>query len=366
MKLLKYIAFAVIKLINLFFRPLRIRKNRIVFSSYFAKEPAGNLKCVLNMLQKQGKYEIRTLFMKYGRGLISKLGYFLNILKEIYYYNTSKVVVLEGNSLVLGAMKKKKNVFTLQLWHAAGAFKKFGQDTDRLYQIKGLDAAVVSGKNVIGIYAQALNIPKEHIYALGIPRLDPLFSPDAVEKKANNIREKYPDLNGKKILLYAPTFRGKGIDDISEKEIDLKKIADGLPDDYTLAVRWHPLMRKECPDFLDLSSEDLIEVLCAADILVTDYSSIIFEYSALKRPMLFLVPDLSEYTQARGFYQDYQNFVPGKICRSEEELIEAVKRKDFDFEKIKSFADENLDFQDNRSTERIVHFINCRMQDVPY
>lgn len=362
MKLLKFIAFSVIKFINLFFRPFRVKKNRIVFSSYFAKEPEGNLKCVLHVLKKQARYEIHTIFMKYGRGLKPKLGYFLNILKEIYYYNTSKVVVLEGNSLVLAAMKKKKNVYTLQLWHAAGAFKKFGQDTDRLYQIKGLDAAVVSGKNVIDIYAQALNIPKDHVHALGIPRLDPLFSPETVEKNARSIREKYPDLIDKKILLYAPTFRGKGIDDISAKEIDFKKIADGLPDGYTLAVRWHPLMRRECPDFTDLSNEDLIEVLCAADLLVTDYSSIIFEYSALKRPMLFLAPDLSEYTKTRGFYQDYQTFVPGKICRSEEELIEAVKRKDFEIEKVKIFADNHIDFHDNHSTERVVDFINRLMQ----
>lgn len=359
MKVLKALSFLAIKIISFFFKGFRVRRNRIVFSSYFSKVPEGNIKCVLDALQATGRYDIRTLFMKYGNSLGGKFAYFVNVLKEIYYFSTSKLIVLEGNSLVLAAMPRKKGTFALQLWHAAGAFKKFGQDTERIYKIKGLDAAVVSGKKVKGIYAEALNIPEERVYALGIPRFDPMFDEAAVKAYKEEMLLKYPSLQGKKVLLYAPTFRGKGVDDVKVREVDLKTVSRGLGEEYALAVRLHPLMRGRglYAEFPDLSHEDLIKTLCAADVLITDYSSIIFEYSALGRPMLFLVPDLEEYSKTRGFYRDFKTFVPGKICADEEELIKAVRSGDYRQEKVKPFADEYIDFHDSGSTRRVTGFI---------
>jgi len=364
MKLLKALSFLFIRICNLFFLPCRVRRDRVVFSSYFSREPEGNMKCVLDELINQGRYDIRTIFMKYGKSAKGKFRYLFNIIRELYYFNTSRLIVLEGNSLVLAAIRKKKGVFALQLWHASGAFKKFGQDTERIYTIKGLDAAVVSSKTVALIYAEALNIPAENVHALGIPRLDPLFDENTVKAYKEEITEKYPPLKGKKVLLYAPTFRGKGVDDVAGYHVDLKRIADSLGEEYALAVRLHPLMRDQglFPGFADLSHEDLLKSLCAADILITDYSSIIFEYSALNRPMLFLVPDLAEYKKTRGFYRDFDTFVPGRICANEDELIQAVQTGRFEKEKIAAFAAEYMDCTDGRSTRRVAALIDSFME----
>jgi CDP-glycerol glycerophosphotransferase (TagB/SpsB family) len=360
MKLIKTLSFLFIRFFNLFFLPCHVRADRIVFSSYFSREPEGNIKCVLDELTSRGGYDVRTVFMKYGKSLSGKLRYAANILKELYYFNTSRLVVLEGNSLVLAAIPKKKGVFALQLWHASGAFKKFGQDTERIYKIKGLDAAVVSSRAVKGIYAEALNVPEENVHALGIPRLDPLFDEKTVRAYRDEIIEKYPPLKGRKVLLYAPTFRGKGVDDVAGFHVDLKKISEGLGEEYILAVRLHPLMRDQglFPGFADLSREDLLKTLCSTDMLITDYSSIIFEYSALNRPMLFLTPDLAEYKKTRGFYRDFATFVPGRICMDEEELLRAVKAGDLQGEKVAAFAAEYMDYTDGRSTERVVDLID--------
>jgi CDP-ribitol ribitolphosphotransferase len=364
MRIIKTLLFLMLKVLNIFFLPMPVRKNRVVFASYFSKTPEGNLKCVLDALHSGGKYEIKTLFLKYDRSFTAKIKYFFNTFRELYYFNTSRLVVLEGNSAVLGAIHRKKNVFALQLWHAAGAFKKFGQDTQRLYAIRGLNAAVVSSHCVAGIYAQALNIPEEAVYVLGIPRLDVLFIPGKTEEYARVIREKYPMLAGKKIALYAPTFRGRGVNDIQNAPIDLQAVAAGLPEDYALAVRLHPLMRGSAAyaGFADLSGEDLIAALSTADVLITDYSSIIFEYSALMRPMLFFAPDLEEYTRSRGFYKDYASFVPGKICRDEKTLAQAVRENDFNAEKIPTFANAYIEFRDGRCTARVVSLIDCIMR----
>ncbi len=366
MKAIKFLTFLYIKIINLFLILLPVKKDRIVVSSYFSKSPEGNIKCILEELAGQGNYDIHTLFLKYENSLKAKIKYFFNIIREIYYFNTSKLIILEGNSPVLSAIKKKKGVFALQVWHASGAFKKFGQDTDRIYKVKGIDAAVVSSKSVAGIYANALNIPVENIYALGTPRMDPLFEAGTVKAYRDEIFKKYNLPEDKKLLLYAPTFRGRGADDIYFADIDLKAVSLGIGDEYTLSIRLHPLMRglKLFEGFADLGSEDLIKTLCAADILITDYSSIIFEFSALMRPMLFLVPDLEDYIKSRGFYRDFKSFVPGKICMNEKELVTALKKKDFEREKVAAFAGGHLDFKDNLSAKRVTGLINCFMQDV--
>lgn len=102
--------------------------------------------------------------------------------------------------------------------------------------------------------------------------------------------------------------------------------------------------------------------LCAADILIADYSSLIFEYSLLNKPMLFYAYDLEEYEHDRSFYFDYKSFVPGKIVINNDEIILAIQKNDFRKDRIPAFREKFMGACDGRSTARIAKYAICKIR----
>ena len=99
---------------------------------------------------------------------------------------------------------------------------------------------------------------------------------------------------------------------------------------------------------------DVNDLLFAVDLLITDYSSIVFEYSTLGRPMLFFAYDLEEYIATRDFYVPFETFVPGRIVRTFAELIDAIRRDDYQLEKVAAFAARHFAHHDNGSSDRVI------------
>ncbi|MPN04230.1 Teichoic acid ribitol-phosphate polymerase TarK [bioreactor metagenome] len=133
-----------------------------------------------------------------------------------------------------------------------------------------------------------------------------------------------------------------------------------MPEDFELLVRLHPqihdnLSFERATNVTDY--ENVNELLCASDILITDYSSICMEFSLLQKPMLFFAFDKDYYCGARNFYFDYESYVPGKVVSTMEALIQALKNDDFETEKQEKFREKNFDFYDNKSADRLVDFL---------
>ena len=362
LKVIKVFIYIIVFIINVTTRFCRVRNNRITFISYLMDYPLDNIKLISEALKHQNKYELIYLLKKYNHSLSHRIKYFLNIVKQAYYFNTSKIIVLDGNNIAMRAILRKKNTITIQIWHASGALKKFGADTDRLYDISSCDYVITSCNKIKSIYSKALNVSMEKIVALGSPRTDSLFDKNQIEKNRQKMFRLYNIPLEKKLLLYAPTFRGKGIDDMQGLEIDLSKLANSIDDQYILAVRFHPMVDINVQsDIIDLSCEDLIEVLSATNLLITDYSSIIFEYSILTRPMIFFVPDLNKYQSMRGFYVDYMSFVPGSIVKNLDELLKCIEHPERQIDKITKIKNQYFDFQDGKSTMRVIKFIESVM-----
>ena len=179
---------------------------------------------------------------------------------------------------------------------------------------------------------------------------------------------KYPELVDKKIILYAPTFRGDNLSSsYNDKAFDFLKLKEVFGNEYALLVKLHPLVaislkfsekeQKELSGFLfDISKTVLIDTaLSSADILIADYSSLIFEYALLKRPMVFYAYDLEAYDSTRSFYYPYESFVPGKIAKNTEELIEALKEaeKGSDEKTLSEFTEKFMSACDGKCTERV-------------
>ena len=192
----------------------------------------------------------------------------------------------------------------------------------------------MSSSEVIPFYAEAFNMPEEKIYPLGIPRNDYFFLNDHVQSMEKNFYELYPELIAKKILLYAPTYRGKShYQQAFRCPLDFKILKQHLTEEYALLIHLHPYMSKE----LEVNEEDkdfvyhikdefsIQELLLLADVLITDYSTVFFDYSLLSRPIVFFADDLDEYEGERDFYYRYESLIPGPFFNETEPLANWIK-----------------------------------------
>jgi CDP-ribitol ribitolphosphotransferase len=179
------------------------------------------------------------------------------------------------------------------------------------------------------------------------------------------LRARYDLQPGARLLLYAPTFRADPRDARHPQELDLKAVRDGLAPDWRLLLRLHPLVRSadRTPDDLagfvvDVSDwPDMNELLLVADMLVTDYSSAVFEYALLGRPIAFFAPDVEAYEAERGFYLEVPEGLPGPLFTTTSALVDHVRSAHADLDRIHEFARTWFDVADGQATERFVERI---------
>lgn len=271
----------------------------------------------------------------------------------------------------------------VQTWHAAGAFKKFGYSTNyleggpnpfkntKMHIHKGYDYATVSSEEVRRHYAEAFDMPIENVIPVGLPRADFFFDEVAVSQMKEKIYGLYPALKGKQVILYAPTFRGVGKKRAKFKmEFDFNRIAKEISDDYIIALKLHPSVKSSDIEIeeevahkvINISEySDANDILTVTDLLITDYSSIIFDYSLLNKPMLFYAYDLEEYLYDRNFYYEYESFVPGPIARTNEEIIRLIQDNQFDLNQVKTFSETFFVEQAGTASQRFVQDVLVKL-----
>lgn len=345
--------------------------NRVTFMSGRRNELSGNSKFVYDLIKDRDDIDFQFLLFSDPAGH-NKIR---NVKKFLELYASSKIVIVDDYFRLLNLVHKRSEVKLFQLWHACGAFKTFGfarlekeggprQDSPnhRMY-----DYAIVSSQNIAKHYAESFGLSDECVVATGIPRTDIFMDTEYADSVRSRFYEKYPQLKRKKILLFAPTFRGDG--QMSAyyplNAFHIKDVYEALGDRYAILIKLHPFCRErfKIPEayrnfIIDLSDEDeLNDLLFVTDLLVTDYSSVVFEASLLNIPMLFYVYDLFTYISTRDFYYDFESFVPGKIVFSEKELIDAVNNNDFEQEKVNGFKTKFFDHVDGGSSRRVADLI---------
>ncbi len=290
-------------------------------------------------------------------------------LKMYYYMATSRVIVTDDYVRYLRLFPLRKEQRVIQLWHACGAFKKFGIQGTTLSL--GLERSThiqynlvsVSSEGIRDIYANAFDIDVSHVVALGVPRTDIFFDEDAIKKRCENIYMKYPNLKEKEILLYAPTFRDKAGDrSIFKPEIDFDYISEQLNPDQVFVIAPHPVMRKKILDkeyknIIEIRDIHTIDLMFVSNMLITDYSSVIFEYSLLNKPIVFFCYDIENYD--RGFYLDYNSELPGRLVKTQEELCNCIIGQDrFELgENFNIFVNKYMGSCDGKASQRIVKLI---------
>ncbi|MCI9111166.1 MAG: CDP-glycerol--glycerophosphate glycerophosphotransferase [Eubacterium sp.] len=288
-----------------------------------------------------------------------------------YEMATSKFILVDDFEPIVYVLKLRENQHLVQVWHAMGAFKKFGYSRKSAEKNslthKNYTEAIVSSPEISAVYAQAFGIDESRIKPVGVPRTDMLFDEDYKAKTIARLYEKEPRLKDKKICLFAPTFRGSNVNDAYYPNdfLHIEKLLNELGDDWAVIVKYHPFIKNppEIPESVknsvfDFGDErEINDILFITDVLVTDYSSVIFENAILNNPLVLYAPDLEEYDGERGFYFEYNAYSCGQIVKRESDLAAAIRNAGSNNEKMEEFRKRFVSLCDGNSCRRFAEEI---------
>lgn len=347
------------------------------------KEKLDTLPATFSILKPylEQRYDMQVTFLGLGKEITSRMEYHRRCQHLVDEMASAAYVFLDDGSDVISCVDLRSETKVVQLWHACGAFKKWGMSTadkqfgntaEKLRQhpfYGNLSLVPVSAPEVAWAYREAMMLEDtpDVVQPLGVSRTDAFFNHDFAQSSEEWLHAAYPQTQNRKVILYAPTFRGTTRNAQAPDQLDIAAMKQQLGDDFALVVRHHPLAKDvkpippELADFACLSSADdpIDALLTTADMLVTDYSSVIFEYALLQRPMLFFAYDLADYDDWRGFYYDFEEMTPGPIVADTEALIEHIKQAtaSFDPTEVTAFRDKFMSACDGHATERICEYV---------
>ncbi|SPN75515.1 CDP-glycerol glycerophosphotransferase family protein [Brochothrix thermosphacta] len=342
----------IFKIMYEIFSMFPVKKNKLVFLSDSRKNLTGNFEYIYEELQKR-KHNFKISF--HLKSSIKESKSIKETISLAYSIATSKYILLDDFYPLIYPLKIRKNIELIQVWHAVGAFKTFGYSRVGLpggpkitsKNHRNYTKVLVSSKNIIDKYAEGFGIEPSAIIPMGVPRTDLFFDNAKKQVIINRLHEELPFINGKKVILFAPTFRGDGQQSAYYPFglINFKKIYEEFKEGYVFLLKIHPFVQNkmkipnEYSDFYyDVSNyREINDLLLISDQLITDYSSVCFEYALLNRPMIFFNPDLKEYTSDRDFYYDYFEFIPGPFAVDTKMLIEELKNDSIDVERLDNF-----------------------------
>lgn len=355
-----------------------VQKGKIVFVEQQAKELSNNLQLIYDMLEKSERYQLSTHCLL--EGTCSKKEYLDHAKTCLEDVATAEAVFLCDGSRLISCATIRPETKVAQVWHACGAFKKFGFSTaDHLFggneeeylkypYYKNCDIVTVSSEEVVRSYEVAMGFEAGSgiVEPLGISRSDVFFKPDFCEQAVTRVKEIIPQANDRKVILYAPTFRGNVSEATTPDKLELQLMKEKLGNEYIVLIKHHqfvkvrPTIEKSVADFaFDVSDTCAIEdLLCISDICISDYSSLVFEYSLMERPMFFFAYDLADYNDWRGFFYDYDDLTPGPVVKTTKKLIEKIENIDtYDMTEIKAFKNKFMNACDGNATKRLLEYL---------
>ncbi len=315
---------------------LPVDGRKAVFVEMRDSVPSHDFELMIRELTSRG-FACEFVSLHKGQGV----RYVASCVGMSWHVARARLIFLCDANMPVGCLPVRPQTGVVQLWHACGAFKKFGLSTaekifgvgnaemDRFPHYGNTSLVTVSSPEVVWAYEEAMGLEGTGaVRALGVSRTDALFDGARLAAWRAQAEAAVPAIAGRRVMLWAPTFRGQVADARAPETLDVAELRERLGDGWVLLVKHHPLVRERpavpagCGGFaFDVTDSLPIEAaMAASDACVTDYSSLVFEYSLLGRPMAFLVPDIGEYDDWRGFYYDFDAFAPGPALSTTAEL----------------------------------------------
>jgi CDP-glycerol glycerophosphotransferase len=362
------------------FNILPVNSKKIFFCSYEGRQYSCNPKYIFKyLLEKYGNdysyvwcLNDTNLFDENTDNII-----FVSFLSFKYIFNilTSKIVITNLGPEPFFPFKKHQII--INTWHGGGSYKKQSialqkNKTKRFYaeKIRDLRASITtyiisSCKNFTFFRSQDWKFPAERFLPIGMPRNDLFFRDTGLQKEKI---KKYCNLGYEvKVILYAPTFRGnhRAPDQLSFS-IDFSGLKNILSNvfggQFVVMYRGHSNLVNNMityPDTIQMTNyPDMQELLCAADILITDFSSSMWDFSFTNKPCFIYAPDLDKYDSERGFHIAFSE-LPFSIAKTNEELIDNIKNFNHDeyMNKLKQHHLSLGSFETGKASEQLTQII---------
>lgn len=353
-----------------------VNSKKVLFLVMRKSELTNNFSLLYNTLDNETDFNLKCHYLLSES--CSKPEYIKRCINYVKDLSTAKYVFLDEATHITAKIDIRADTFITQLWHGCGAFKKFGYSTslssfgatkktmNRFPPNKNYSLVTVSCEEVIPHFEEAMGYEKKGtVKATGISRTDVFFDKGFIEQSYENLYKLFPAAKNKKVILYAPTFRGNVENATTPNLLDIKMLCKKLSDEYVIVIKHHQIVKNLPPVpgglsdtfAIDLTKKmDINELLCVSDICISDYSSLVFEYSLFERPMIFFAYDLDEYFDSRGFYYDYDELTPGPVFSTTEEITDYILNIDSHYDKntVINFRNKFMSACDGKATQRII------------
>lgn len=351
-------------LYHLFFHVTKVEKNKITFCTNRSGKLNGNLKNIYLECKKDDRLSIKIITFNFERSFWGRIKYLWYSIISMYNLATSCVFLIDDYFLPIYCInnKSKENI-VIQVWHAIGHLKKYGLSIpkNRKSVIKhhsNYDWVLTNSESDVFAVSEAFDIEKEKIIVTGAPRLDNLiFSQES--NQLNN--EEYS-------ILYAPTYRNAKNDDVVYDFINtfISSFSEYSQDKkIRLYISLHPYFNiskvtsnnKKIEIFQD--SQKSSELLSNIDCFVTDYSSLLLDFSYFEKPVKIFAPDYEEYIEQTGFYVDFKSYINLPFYTSSDDLMKHLfTYSELEKKSILKLKEDTFNFTDGKNSRRVYEFIS--------
>lgn len=359
--------------IYLFMKLFPIKNNKLVFLSRQSNTPSEDFLFLQDkLLELYPDMEIVAITCRVDNSLKSMLSFAGVTLKSMYHLATSRVCLLDSYWPAVSVLHHKKELAVIQMWHAMGKIKKSGYQSlgkkfgrsdviaHEMRMHKNYDVIIAGGRAFNPFYCASFGVEPDVLYNVGLPRMDRLR--EGVSEARRQFDEAYPWLRGRKIILYAPTFR-KG------QVLEPSKLVDAFAFETKdmLIIKRHPnqlLDVESIPPAITGSKVPTSTVLSVCDCVITDYSAITIEAALLGKPVYFYLFDYEDYMAHNGLNVKLFDEFPGCVFSDAQELMAAINSGEYDYANYERFREKYLPDLSGRATDKIAELIiDCMERD---
>lgn len=349
-------------------------KTYILFLSEQDNKPALNMTALYNRIKEREldkEYHILFSFRK----ATSEKQSVISSIRMTLYVAMAKIIIVDDHVPLFDWLVLNPKTKVIQIWHAGAGFKGVGYSRWGHFGCPGpfschrqYTYSISGSAHISGFFSEQFGILDQQIIPTGMPRMDQFLNPENQRQVRNQLYKRYPTFLNKKIILFAPTYRGQNRKNAyyPYDKIDFAALAQYcIGHNSIILFKMHPWVQDNVPIpaehhelFYDMNHyPDINELFLITDLLITDYSSSIYEFSLMRKPMLFFAFDKDQYATSRGFHRKYEENIPGKLCENFGDIINALETENFEFYKVEEYINHHFEHVDANNCDRVIDWL---------